>query len=556
MRLLAGIILFYCSSYSYAQQGLVASKAMVVTAHKEASNAGLTILKEGGNAVDAAIATQFALAVVYPNAGNIGGGGFMVLRTNSGETAALDFREKAPERANSSMFLDSDDQVNRQWITATQLAAGVPGSVAGMWEAHLKYGSMPWSELLQPAINLAEKGFPISDLQAKEMNEAAAEFRSRNPRNTYLRRYGQWQAGDTLRQSHMAQTLKRIQTDGRDGFYKGLTAAYIVNEMIAGNGVMTYEDLANYQPVWRQPIDFTYRGYQIISMPPPASGGILLQQMLGMLEQYDLTSMQHNSVDYIHLLTHVEKLAYADRATWLGDPDYAHIPVDGLVDSSYLRNRMLGFNPERTTPSVQIKAGEAMAYESEETTHFSIVDAGGNAVAVTTTLNDSYGSKVFVTGAGFLLNNEMDDFSAKPGAANMYGLIGGEVNAIAPGKRMLSSMTPTIVLKDGGLLMVTGTPGGSRIITSTMQSILNVVEFGMSMQESVNAGRFHHQWLPDEIQYEKGVLSVEVENALRKKGHQLAPRAPFCRVDAILVLPDGQLEGAADPRGDDAAAGY
>lgn len=556
MRLLAGIILFYCSSYSYAQQGLVASKAMVVTAHKEASNAGLTILKEGGNAVDAAIATQFALAVVYPNAGNIGGGGFMVLRTNSGETAALDFREKAPERANSSMFLDSDDQVNRQWITATQLAAGVPGSVAGMWEAHLKYGSMPWSELLQPAINLAEKGFPISDLQAKEMNEAAAEFRSRNPRNTYLRRYGQWQAGDTLRQSHMAQTLKRIQTDGRDGFYKGLTAAYIVNEMIAGNGVMTYEDLANYQPVWRQPIDFTYRGYQIISMPPPASGGILLQQMLGMLEQYDLTSMQHNSVDYIHLLTHVEKLAYADRATWLGDPDYAHIPVDGLVDSSYLRNRMLGFNPERTTPSVQIKAGEAMAYESEETTHFSIVDAGGNAVAVTTTLNDSYGSKVFVTGAGFLLNNEMDDFSAKPGAANMYGLIGGEVNAIAPGKRMLSSMTPTIVLKDGGLLMVTGTPGGSRIITSTMQSILNVVEFGMGMQESVNAGRFHHQWLPDEIQYEKGVLSVEVENALRKKGHQLAPRAPFCRVDAILVLPDGQLEGGADPRGDDAAAGY
>lgn len=556
MRLLAGIILFYCSSYSYAQQGLVASKAMVVTAHKEASNAGLTILKEGGNAVDAAIATQFALAVVYPNAGNIGGGGFMVLRTNSGETAALDFREKAPERANSSMFLDSDDQVNRQWITATQLAAGVPGSVAGMWEAHLKYGSMPWSELLQPAINLAEKGFPISDLQAKEMNEAAAEFRSRNPRNTYLRRYGQWQAGDTLRQSHMAQTLKRIQTDGRDGFYKGLTAAYIVNEMIAGNGVMTYEDLANYQPVWRQPIDFTYRGYQIISMPPPASGGILLQQMLGMLEQYDLASMQHNSVDYIHLLTHVEKLAYADRATWLGDPDYAHIPVDGLVDSSYLRNRMLGFNPERTTPSVQIKAGEAMAYESEETTHFSIVDAGGNAVAVTTTLNDSYGSKVFVTGAGFLLNNEMDDFSAKPGAANMYGLIGGEVNAIAPGKRMLSSMTPTIVLKDGGLLMVTGTPGGSRIITSTMQSILNVVEFGMGMQESVNAGRFHHQWLPDEIQYEKGVLSVEVENALRKKGHQLAPRAPFCRVDAILVLPDGQLEGGADPRGDDAAAGY
>lgn len=556
MRLLAGIILFYCSSYSYAQQGLVASKAMVVTAHKEASNAGLTILKEGGNAVDAAIATQFALAVVYPNAGNIGGGGFMVLRTNSGETAALDFREKAPERANSSMFLDSDDQVNRQWITATQLAAGVPGSVAGMWEAHLKYGSMPWSELLQPAINLAEKGFPISDLQAKEMNEAAAEFRSRNPRNTYLRRYGQWQAGDTLRQSHMAQTLKRIQTDGRDGFYKGLTAAYIVNEMIAGNGVMTYEDLANYQPVWRQPIDFTYRGYQIISMPPPASGGILLQQMLGMLEQYDLASMQHNSVDYIHLLTYVEKLAYADRATWLGDPDYAHIPVDGLVDSSYLRNRMLGFNPERTTPSVQIKAGEAMAYESEETTHFSIVDAGGNAVAVTTTLNDSYGSKVFVTGAGFLLNNEMDDFSAKPGAANMYGLIGGEVNAIAPGKRMLSSMTPTIVLKDGGLLMVTGTPGGSRIITSTMQSILNVVEFGMSMQESVNAGRFHHQWLPDEIQYEKGVLSVEVENALRKKGHQLAPRAPFCRVDAILVLPDGQLEGGADPRGDDAAAGY
>jgi gamma-glutamyltranspeptidase/glutathione hydrolase len=552
--LLSYILIF--SAAAMAQQGVVASQAMVVSANRYASDAGLSVLQKGGNAIDAAIATQFALAVVYPNAGNIGGGGFMVLRMHDGTTAALDFREKAPAAATRNMYLDSTGKVNRTWITATQLAAGVPGSVAGMWTAYNQYGTLPWSELLQPAIELAEKGFPITELQAKEMNAAAAEFRARNPRNTYLRRYGQWKEGDTLKQSHLAQTLKRIQTEGRDGFYKGLTAAFIVDEMEAGNGIITYQDLENYEPEWRKPVEFDYQNYHLISMPPPSAGGVLLQQMLGMLSAFDLTAFQHNDIDYIHLLVHIEKLAYADRSTWLGDPDFEDLPVSGLTNTDYYHDRLKSFDPKKAVPSTQIQAGEPTLHEHEETTHFSIVDEQGNAVSVTTTLNDSYGSKVFVTGAGFLLNNEMDDFSAQPGAANMYGLIGGDVNAIEPGKRMLSNMTPTIIVQDSYLFMVTGTPGGSRIITSTMQSILNVIEFGMSMQESVNAGRFHHQWLPDEIQYERGVLSTDVEAALRSRGHKLAPRDPFCRVDAILVLPDGRLEGGADPRGDDAAAGY
>ena len=555
-RLLISLLSLFPIILCHAQQGMVTSGAMVVSAHPEASEVGKQIMQNGGNAVDAAIATQFALAVVFPVAGNIGGGGFMVLRLTDGTTQTLDFREKAPLAASRDMYIDSANEVNRHDITATQLAAGVPGSVAGMWEAHQVYGTMPWAALLEPAVQLAEKGFPITERQAAELNTHGDTFRARNSRNTYLRKYGNWKAGDTLRQQDLAATLKRIQEQGRDGFYTGLTADLIVAEMKAGNGLISYDDLLRYEAVWRRAITFNFRNYEIISMPPPSSGGVALQQLFGMIDSDYLQTLEHNSTEYIHYLSHAEQHVYADRAKWLGDPDFVVIPVGGITDSGYLRKRMQGFNPARATPSADIQAGIPVPAESTETTHFSIVDPFGNAVSLTTTLNDGFGSKVFVSGAGFLLNNEMDDFSAQPGAANMYGLVGGEANAIAPGKRMLSSMTPTIVLRDDALFMVTGTPGGSRIITSTFQSILNVILFDMTMQESVSAPRFHHQWLPDDIQYEQDGLSKETLNALKSLGYSVAPKPPFCRVDAILVLPDGNLEGGADPRGDDAAAGF
>lgn len=552
------LLIFYsCNAQpQHPIEGVMAEHAMVVTAHPQATRVGLDILQKGGNAVDAAIAVQFALAVVYPNAGNIGGGGFMVLRLASGEINALDYREKAPGTAQKNMFLDSLQEVNRHLIERSQLASGVPGSVAGMWEAHQKYGLMSWSQLLQPAIDLAEKGFPLAEKQSADLNRIMEELDSLNENENYFHNAVQWKKGDTLKQPELATTLKQIQQHGRDGFYTGPVADHIVAEMNAHNGIISYEDLKAYNAVWRKPVSSPYKNYTCISMPPPSSGGLIVAQLLKMVEPFSLGAYGWNSTSSVHIMAEAEKYAYADRASWMGDPDFFRVPFDSLLDDNYLHDRMKNFDLKKVKPSSEIAAGKFVGYESDETTHFSIVDANGNAVSVTTTLNDSYGCRIFVTGAGFLLNNEMDDFSAKPGSPNLYGLTGGEANAIQPYKRMLSSMTPTIVLKDGNLFMVVGSPGGSTIITSVFQNIINVTEYRMNMQESVNAKRFHHQWLPDEILYEPGALSSQVEKELLSLGYTLRERSAIGRVDAILVHSDGTLEGAADPRGDDKAMGY
>jgi gamma-glutamyltranspeptidase/glutathione hydrolase len=529
---------------------------MVVSAKEQASLVGIEILKKGGNAVDAAVAVQFALAVVYPNAGNIGGGGFMVYRSASGETNTLDFREKAPASASRDMYLDAAGNAIVDKSLYGGLAAGVPGTVAGMEEAHTKYGKLPWAALIEPAIRLAENGYKISVRQANELNSLHSRFASLNPLGTALIKKDKWKAGDLMLQPELGRTLEQIRDQGRKGFYEGTVADSIVAEMKRSGGIISKADLVNYKAIWRKATTGNYRGYKVITMPPPSSGGIALVQLLESVEPFPLKRWGFNSDSTVQVIVEAERRVYADRATHLGDPDFYRVPAKQLMAAAYVKARMSNLNWDKATPSAVVKAGDVVPPEHEETTHYSIVDQEGNAVSITTTLNGSYGSCVVVKGAGFLLNNEMDDFSVKPGSPNMYGLVGGEANSVSAGKRMLSSMTPTILEKDGKLFMVVGTPGGSTIITSVFQTILNVIDFDKDMQAAVDAKKFHHQWLPDEVDVEDKALDSITLIKLKAKGYNLVPREPIGRVDAILKTKSGYYQGGADSRGDDVAIGW
>ena len=548
------IVSFFAIIQLNAQESY--KNGVVVTAHPEASKVGVEILKKGGNAIDASIAVQFALAVVYPNAGNIGGGGFLVYRDAKGMTDALDYREKAPLKASEDMYWDKNGNAITDLSLYGQFAAGVPGTVDGMVKAHEKYGKLNWKELVQPAINLAQKGFKITKQQASELTNKHNDFVKYNSKTNALTSKSSWKEGDLLIQKDLANTLKLIQQKGRAGFYEGKTADLIVKEMKRGNGIISHEDLKEYQSVWRTPVSGNYKGLKVISMPPPSSGGIALVSLFQSIEDYPINKWGFQADSTIQVMVEAERRVYADRAEHLGDPDFIKVPQKQLLDKSYNVNRMKDFSFDKATPSSAVKAGEIIGKESMETTHYVIVDKDGNAASVTTTLNNSYGSLVVVEGAGFLLNDEMDDFSAKPGTPNLYGLVGGKANAIEPSKRMLSSMTPSILEKDGKLFMVVGTPGGSTIITSVFQAILNVVDFGMTMQEAVAAPRFHHQWLPDQIDYEPNAISENVRESLKQKGYTLKERKPYGRVEGILVNSDKTYQAGADPRGDDKAVGY
>ncbi|ANQ48137.1 gamma-glutamyltransferase [Flammeovirga sp. MY04] len=540
------------------EEGTIGRNGMVSTAHPLASEIGLNILKQGGNAFDAAVAIQFALAVAYPRAGNIGGGGFMVYYTKDNAYGSLDFREKAPLKSHRDMFLNKYGNTIDNLSLRGALAVGVPGTVDGMVKIHEKLGHLPWKHLLQPAIDLAKNGVILTDQEAKKINQYLDDFNEVNPQKIPFTTSTEWKEGDRIHYQKLAETLKLIQEKKRGGFYKGTVAQAIIDEMNQHHGIISQKDLDAYSAKWRTPITATFQdSLQLISMPPPSSGGIALAQILKCLDEIDNNRMSFNDFEWAHTLIELERRAYADRATYLGDDDFIDVPTELLLSKKYLRQRLENFNPNKATPSQEIKAGNVFTIESFETTHFSIVDKEGNAVSITTTLNGNFGSKLFVQGGGFFLNNEMDDFSIKPGVPNQFGLVGGTANEIQPEKRMLSSMTPTIILKNGKLFMVVGTPGGSTIITSVLQTIVNVSEFGMNMQEAVNAKKFHSQWMPDKVYYEDGAFSDQTIEKLRSMGHDLEITEQLGKMDCILIRKDSTLEGASDvKRGDGRALGY
>tara|TARA_B100001027_G_C16264785_1_gene331385 strand:+ start:79 stop:1773 length:1695 start_codon:yes stop_codon:yes gene_type:complete len=553
LLLLSLLISFSCNNNSNYYNGMVSS------AHPISSKIGLDILKNGGNAFDAAIAVHFALSVVYPNAGNIGGGGFLVYRLNNGDLGTLDFREKAPEKSFRDMYIDiveGELKVDDKRSKIGHLASGVPGSVDGMVKIYEKFSTVDWKDLLEPSIKVAREGFGVTEKQAKGLNNVKKSLISANDHPIPFVKEDQWKVGDILTQKNLANTLEEIKKSKRDGFYKGAVAELIINEMDSGGGIITQSDLDNYSSLWREPVIGYFKNHKIISMGPPSSGGIALVQLLYGAELLETKNYDHNSLKYINTIAEIESRVYADRATHLGDPDFFNVPQKSLLDKDYLLYRFSEIESNIKTPSSEVKEGSFDGIESEETTHFSIVDKYGNAVAVTTTINGGYGSKVVVEGAGFLLNNEMDDFSVKPGYPNMFGLVGGEANSIEPNKRMLSSMTPTIIEKNDNLFMVVGTPGGSTIITSVFQTILNVIDYGMGMQEAVDSKKFHHQWLPDVLAVEENTFSDELRNDLTQIGHKVMERKTLGRMDCILVREDGTLEGGADKRGDNIALGY
>ncbi len=528
------------------------TRAAVSSAHPLASQVGTVIMKQGGNAFDAAIATQLALAVVYPGAGNLGGGGFLLARRSNGELLGLDYREAAPAAASRDMYLDAQGNANISLSQNGHLASGIPGTVAGLF-ATMPYAKLPFAKLVQPAIDLAEFGFVITEREAASLNNNRESFLKQSTQPTALTKEGKWKAGDTLVQKELAATLKRMQKNGAAGFYEGETAKLIVEEMQRGKGIITLDDLKNYTAKLREPIRFNYRDHQIISFAPPSSGGILIAQMLKMIEKFPVGSYGFQTPASVQLMIEAERRAYADRAEHMGDPDFWKVPVDTLISDTYLTERMKDYNPSKASISTQIKAGNITV--SEETTHLSVIDAAGNLVAVTTTLNDGYGCKTVVGGAGFLLNNEMDDFSVKPGVPNMYGALGGEANAILPGKRMLSSMTPTLMLKNNKPYLTIGTPGGTTIPTSVFQALVNLIDFKMDLADAINKPKFHHQWFPDEVMIERDFLA-ETKKKLEAMGYKIRERSPIGRTEGIRILQNGIREAVADKRGDDSVAGF
>ena len=546
------LILIGCTNKSSTE---LFKNGIVVSAKIEASNAGIEILKIGGNAFDAMIATDLALSVVYPNAGNLGGGGFMVYRLSNGDNGTLDFREKSPLSSFENMFLDKLGNEIPNLSTKGALAVAVPGTIAGLFEVHRKFGSIPLDLIFKPAIELAEKGYKLTANQAQSLNSNREEIIELNGFLDLFK--NKFNEGDLFVNKALAKTLRRILKNGKDEFYKGETAIEIVDYLSKKGGIVKLEDLSIYKPVWRSSLEIEYKDLKIITMGPPSSGGVVLGQILKMIEPFDLSKLGHNSEEYIQLLTESERRSFADRSKYLGDPDFNYIPVNELLNENYIKSRMDDFTFERATQSISISYGNLSLLESNETTHYSIADSMGNLVSVTTTLNGNYGSKLFPPNLGFFLNNEMDDFSKKPGLPNMYGLIGGKVNSIQPEKRMLSSMTPTIVEKNNKPFLVLGSPGGPTIITSVLQTILNVNNFKFNIQNSVDLPRFHHLWLPDKIFYENELLNSEIENSLIEKGYKLNAKPNVIgRVDAIYIDQDGNLFGGADKRGDDKSVGF